>query len=120
MGIARYFIALCAISQPAIADVSGAYNCYGVAPGWSLSVMERTAIFTNPDPLAMDVMQDDFAQGSSETRAMTLLGGQQSAVVVIKNGFCRIGHEAFSVGVTVLTQHEDTAHILEGCCAPKN
>ena len=68
----------------------------------------------------MDVMQDGYAEGSDKTRAMTLLGGRQSAVVILQTGFCRINTEAFSVSATILTQQSDDPIILEGCCSRKD
>jgi hypothetical protein len=120
MGMMRYIIALCAIAQPISADVSGDYSCYGVLPDWSLNITDSTAIFAYPDPIAMDVMQDGYAEGSDKTRALTLLGGRQTAIIVISEGFCRINTETFSTSVTVLTQKSDDPIILEGCCSRKD
>ncbi len=117
MGITRYITALYYLSHPVYADVSTVQSCVGVIPNWALELSSGTARLSYQGTDAdMTIMQDGTAEGAKTTRAMTLVGRQQSAIAVFKQGACQINAEQFPINATILTQLGDVPIILEGCC----
>lgn len=81
--------------------------CQGQDPDWSLSTNGDVADFSFERASELQVMQDDRALNADNTRAMTLVGPRDSAIVVL--------HEDQKLA-TVLTQRGQTPVILAGTC----
>jgi hypothetical protein len=109
MGIRLYIILLCAIPH-----VGWAQNlsCSGQNPTWVLSTNNTTATFTFERKSDMNIMQDDTAIGADHTRAMTLVGPRDSAIVVTTTAAC----ENQGLQATILTQRGQSPIVLTGCC----
>ncbi|MEP5760555.1 MAG: hypothetical protein ABJ327_14820 [Litoreibacter sp.] len=86
-------------------------------PDWTLEIDGDAALFTNPDPLDMTIPQRSTAQGREWPQAFTLIGGRDTAIVIMNERTCSTRTTTnYALEVHVLTQDGEEPVILTGCC----
>jgi hypothetical protein len=120
MGI-RLATLACLLAVPAFADELPALNCEGVAPDWQIAIKGDTAQFKYRFDEQMDIPQRSSAEGADWPKALTLIGRQSTAIIVLNERRCSTPHgDGFPIEANVLTQKAETPVLLTGCCTIAN
>ncbi len=95
--------------------------CEGVGPDWSLTMTPDEGEFTFAGPpLTMPIPQESRAEGRPFPRAYTLLGGRDTAIVILNERRCDTPVvTGWPYEANILTQKGEQPVILFGCCQPK-
>ena len=96
-------------------------QCFGVLPGWSLSVTGGQSILTTDRNIAMEVMDETHAEGDRDwPRALTLVGRDDTAILVLDQEQCQLNGRAYPLQSLGLTQYGTVPILLTGCCGTAN
>lgn len=103
------------VGQPAFGQTD--YACFGVLPAWSVSITGDTSVLTTDKDITMDVMDETRAEGDRHwPRALTLVGRNDTAIVVLEKEMCELNGRAYPLQSQVLTQYGTVPILLTGCC----
>lgn len=109
--VGSILLALCA--GPALAD---RLDCSGVNPGWTARIDGADATFELTRLVPMSIPAVNKAVNREWPRAYTLLGRDDTAIVIVSDRACRIGTTDYAHSADVLTQRLDVPIVLTGCC----
>ena len=107
---------LAAAMLPGVAQAQANLSCVGVRPVWQLEVSGDTASLWFPDESIMDVMNDVPAEQRDWPRAMTLVGFEDTAILLVDKEMCLVNETEFGIEAHVLTQRGFDPILLKGCC----
>jgi hypothetical protein len=108
-------VTLVAMLSPSIAAAQS-FSCGGSDPEWTLSLQNDQAEFNLTSPLTMEIPQKTTAEGREWPKALTLINGIETAIVLIDRDQCTANGRAFPLSVDILTQRNSIAIVLTGCC----
>lgn len=91
-------------------------ECQGVLPGWSLSIDGTEASLTTDEDKELQVLDQTQAEGRDWPRALTLVGGTNTAILIIEHEMCQINEATQPFQAQVLTQIGTVPVLLTGCC----
>ncbi len=99
-----------------VSSAAETWRCAGSDPDWTLGVDEGQAEFAFPAVTGMEVMHERRAEARDWPLALTLIGGRDTAIVLIEPAACLASGSKRPFRATVLTQRAQTPLVLVGCC----
>lgn len=106
-------LALC--TTPSLAEVQ--YSCAGSNPDWTMEITGDTATFSFVEAGILDIPQHTTAKDRDWPKALTLLGGRDTAIVILNERSCSTPEITnYPIEANILTQKAETPVILNGCC----
>ena len=104
------FVALLSLATPSLADI---LHCTGTQTNWQAKLADDTATFQLLDRVGdYTVELTTPAKNDPVTKAYTLVGNIDTAILIVSPGRCNTAdHTAY-----VLTQERSEAILLTGCC----
>ena len=113
MGIIGKSLILMLCACPAFAQT---YSCAGSNPDWTLEINGDAAEFSMAE-VPMRIPQISTAKDRNWPKALTLLGGRDTAIVILNERVCSTEEiTAYPLEANILTQVGETPVILTGCC----
>lgn len=109
-----FLIGLALASTPAAALEQ--LECSGVNPAWTARINGAIGSFELTRRIEMTIPAANRAVNRDWPRAYTLLGRDDTAIVIVSDRACRIGEVDFAYTGDVLTQRADVPVVLTGCC----
>lgn len=112
------FAALACLALPAFAqDALPPLACEGNDPDWQLSLHSGAQFTYNGATTDMTIPQRTQAENAPFPKALTLLGGRNTAIVILNEHQCDSAYvTAFPIEANILTQKGEVPVILRGCC----
>ena len=106
---------------PAMAQDPDEMQCAGSGagsvPDWQLELSGDTATFEFGQTSQMDIPQRATAIGADWPQALTLIGGRETAIVILNVRQCSTSEiTGYPLEVTILTQKGEQPLVLSGCC----
>lgn len=96
-----------------------AFQCAGTSPSWSVEIAGDTAQFVLGTEIDMQIPQQGQAEGRDWPKVMTLLGGRDTAIVILHERRCDTSEvTGWPIEATILTQRSESPVVLAGCCLP--
>lgn len=86
--------------------------CSGQDPAWDLTITDTVANLAFERSSELTIMQDDTALNADHTRALTLVGPRDSAILITTTASCGTSFTQ----ATLLTQRGQSPLVLTGCC----
>lgn len=97
--------------------LAATYTCAGNTPDWTLELTSETAVFDWTSVVEFGVPQQTTSPGREWPKALTLLGGRDTAIVILNEKRCSTAEiTAYPFTAHILTQKGETPVILTGCC----
>ncbi|MFY0691104.1 MAG: hypothetical protein JXR14_04185 [Paracoccaceae bacterium] len=91
--------------------------CDGADPDWSLTLHGAQAELNYGGASVLDIPQQSSAEGRDWPKVLTLVGQQDTAIVVLHPRRCDNALvTAYPIEATVLTQRGQSPVVLSGCC----
>ncbi len=109
---ATFFMA----ANAAMAQTPTAFSCTGVLPAWDLELDENRGVLSTYKPIEMQVMDTTTTQGRDWPLAITLVGEEDTAIIILTPRACTSNAWAGHYEALVLTQQDNTPVMLLGCC----
>ena len=98
-------------------SLSQDYSCAGSNPDWSLEITDTSASFSFVQAETLDIPHVSIAKDRDWPKALTLLGGRDTAIVILNTHQCSTEQITnYPIEATILTQKAETPVILTGCC----
>jgi hypothetical protein len=93
------------------------YACAGSNPNWTLEITGATASFSFVNADSLDIPHISTAKDRDWPKALTLLGGRDTAIVILNKHLCSTAEITnYPIEANILTQNAETPVILTGCC----
>lgn len=93
--------------------------CDGHKPDWQLELQTDQGTLTYRGTTQMTIPQRTQAEGAEFPKALTLIGGRNTAIVILNQRNCSTDIvTGFPFEANILTQKGETPVILAGCCRP--
>jgi hypothetical protein len=120
MGIRAFDLGLLAgtlFALTTLPSFSQDYACAGSNPDWTLDITGTTASFSFVNADSLDIPHISTAKDRDWPKALTLLGGRDTAIVILNKHLCSTAQITnYPIEANVLTQKAETPVILTGCC----
>ena len=89
--------------------------CQGETDGWHLELEGDEASLTLVSPTEMSVMDETRADAADWPRALTLIGDNDTAILILDPRACMLDPQA-DYSAELLTQRANSPIFLTGCC----
>jgi hypothetical protein len=114
MGIVGKTLLLMICAGPAAAQT---YSCAGSNPDWTMQIDGASATFSYVAADVLDIPHQTTAHDRDWPKALTLLGGRDTAIVILNDRICSTAEVTdYPIEANILTQKAETPVILTGCC----